>query len=30
MRTKLLIDGRNVWSREAAVAAGFIYQGIGR
>ena len=30
MRTKLLIDGRNVWPRDEAIAAGFVYQGIGR
>ena len=30
MRTKVLVDGRNVWPREDARAAGFIYYGIGR
>ncbi len=30
MRTPVLLDGRNVWSREAARAAGFVYYGIGR
>jgi len=30
MRAKVLVDGRNVWPREAAVAAGFTYYGIGR
>jgi UDPglucose 6-dehydrogenase len=30
MRTKVLVDGRNVWPRENARAAGFTYYGIGR
>jgi UDPglucose 6-dehydrogenase len=30
MRGKVLIDGRNVWPREQARAAGFTYYGIGR
>ena len=30
MRTPALFDGRNVWSRDEARAAGFAYQGIGR
>lgn len=30
MRTKVLVDGRNVWSRELARNAGFTYYGIGR
>jgi UDPglucose 6-dehydrogenase len=30
MRQKVLFDGRNVWPREEARAAGFVYSGIGR
>jgi UDPglucose 6-dehydrogenase len=30
MRTPVLFDGRNVWSPDAARAAGFVYYGIGR
>ncbi len=30
MRTRVLFDGRNVWPREEARAAGFTYYGIGR
>ncbi|HLL25929.1 MAG TPA: UDP-glucose/GDP-mannose dehydrogenase family protein [Kofleriaceae bacterium] len=30
MRGKVLVDGRNVWPREEARAAGFVYYGIGR
>jgi UDPglucose 6-dehydrogenase len=30
MRQKVLVDGRNVWPREDARAAGFTYYGIGR
>jgi len=29
MRTPVLIDGRNIWSREAAVTAGFAYRCVG-
>lgn len=30
MRTRVLFDGRNVWSPDDARAAGFVYHGIGR
>lgn len=30
MRTKVLVDGRNVWPKDEARSAGFVYYGIGR
>ena len=30
MRTPLIVDGRNLLDPEAARAAGFVYEGIGR
>jgi hypothetical protein len=30
MTTAILVDGRNIYSPDAAVAAGFDYSGIGR
>ena len=30
MATRILVDGRNLFSPEAAIAAGFDYTGIGR
>jgi hypothetical protein len=30
MRTQLIVDGRNVFNKEACFEMGFIYRGVGR
>jgi UDPglucose 6-dehydrogenase len=30
MRGNVIVDGRNIWNKEEIIAAGFVYEGIGR